>query len=109
MCLSDNSLFHKWHAFMNIVNGAHLTIIHRISMPTLLHYGQSISCWAREFKSLACSSSCKVVFNLEVLNENTGFLRNIFLHISIFCSFFFNFHKKITYINVSKVSENVDC
>jgi hypothetical protein len=61
---------------MSIVNGTHLTVIHGISVPTLLHYGQSFSCWAGEFKSVACSSSCKLVFNLEVLNENAGFLRN---------------------------------
>ena len=40
MCLSDISLFHKWHEYMNIVNGTHLTIIHGISVPTLLHYGR---------------------------------------------------------------------
>jgi hypothetical protein len=76
VCLSDNSVIHKWHAFMSIVNGTHLTVIRGISVPTLLHYGQSFSCWTGEFKSLACNSLRKLVFILKVLNENTGFLRN---------------------------------
>jgi hypothetical protein len=76
VCLSDSNLFHKRYAFMNIVNGTHLTIIHGISLPTLLHFGQSFSCWVEAFKSLAYSNLCKLVFNIKVLNEYTGFLRN---------------------------------